>query len=520
LNSAFGDAAQIALTTGGANSAFGNAAQRALTIGGANSAFGNAAQRALTTGSGNSAFGNAAQQTLTTGGSNSAFGHTAQLSLTIGGANSAFGNAAQRALTTGDLNNAFGNAAQQALTTGGSNSAFSNSAQLSLTTGGWNSAFGTSAQRALTTGQRNTSIGFEATRNGDLSDSVHIGYRAGRDETRSNTFYLSNTETPTPLVYGEFDTRNLSLMGAPKSFGGGSGVVNLPNATTAPTSDPSSGVLLYALSGRLQFRGSSNPSSSGTLATLDDIDDAIASFGTIATQDASDVAITGGTAALTSATIGTLNSLVVGGGGSGTAMRIGYASTGAVAAGFNWFAQGLEAGQSNESGSNWFAQGREAGASNVSGSNWFAQGAGAGASNESGSNWIAQGTDAGRNNIGGSGWIAQGFEAAKNHPGNDFICIGYRAGRDETRSRTLYLSDSETPTPLIYGEFDTNNLSLMGAPKSFGGGSGVLNLPAATTAPTSDPTGNSVLIYVDPGSGRLKIRQANGADQFVALSAA
>jgi hypothetical protein len=236
---------------------WGNAAQRALTTGNSNSAFGSAAQLALTTGSGNSAFGNSAQLALTTGSGNSAFGNTAQLALTTGNWNGAFGNTAQRALTTGSSNSAFGNTAQLALTTGSSNSAFGESAQRALTTGGSNSAFGNSAQRTLTTGQRNTSIGFEATRNGNPSDSVHLGHRAGRDETRSNTFYLSNTETPTPLIYGEFDTRNLSLMGAPKSFGGGSGVLNLPAATTAPTSDPTgNSVLIYVDpgSGRLKIR--------------------------------------------------------------------------------------------------------------------------------------------------------------------------------------------------------------------------------------------------------------------------
>ena len=56
-------------------------------------------------------------------------------------------------------------------------------------------------------------------------------------------------------------TTSLSL-GTP-SLGGGAGVISIANATTAPTTDPSGGGILYVESGALKFRGSS-----GTVTTL------------------------------------------------------------------------------------------------------------------------------------------------------------------------------------------------------------------------------------------------------------
>lgn len=56
-------------------------------------------------------------------------------------------------------------------------------------------------------------------------------------------------------------TTSLSL-GTP-SLGGGAGVISIANATTAPTTDPSGGGILYVESGALKFRGSS-----GTITTI------------------------------------------------------------------------------------------------------------------------------------------------------------------------------------------------------------------------------------------------------------
>jgi hypothetical protein len=194
-------------------------------------------------------------------------------------------------------------------------------------------------------------------------------------------------------------------------------------------------------------------------------------------------------------------------------VAIGVNAASAKEGGSNWIAHGASAGIENTTGSNWIALGTTAGGANTTGSNWIAIGTSSGQSNVTTGNWIAIGVNAGRNNIAGSFWTSIGTESAQNHTGSNFVCIGYRAGRDETRNNTLYISNSETPTPLIYGEFDTRNLALCGAPKSFGGGSGVINLANATTAPTTNPTSGGIL-FVEAGA--LKYRGSAGTVTTVA----
>jgi hypothetical protein len=56
---------------------------------------------------------------------------------------------------------------------------------------------------------------------------------------------------------------NLQLLSATKSFGGGVGVIGIANATTAPTTNPTGGGVLYVEAGALKYRGSS-----GTVTTI------------------------------------------------------------------------------------------------------------------------------------------------------------------------------------------------------------------------------------------------------------
>jgi len=49
---------------------------------------------------------------------------------------------------------------------------------------------------------------------------------------------------------------NLSLLTSTKSYGGGVGVIYVPNASTNPTTDPAGGGLLYINAGALTYRGS------------------------------------------------------------------------------------------------------------------------------------------------------------------------------------------------------------------------------------------------------------------------
>jgi uncharacterized coiled-coil protein SlyX len=103
------------------NTATGNAALPANTTGGGNTATGAGALNANTTGMLNTATGNGALSTNTTGGANTAIGANALKANTTGSANTAFGNSALSTNTTGDNNVALGNTAGDSSTTGSRN---------------------------------------------------------------------------------------------------------------------------------------------------------------------------------------------------------------------------------------------------------------------------------------------------------------------------------------------------------------------------------------------------------------
>jgi hypothetical protein len=49
--------------------------------------------------------------------------------------------------------------------------------------------------------------------NADVNNSVLLGHQAGYSATRDNTLYISNSGTEKPLIYGEFDTKVLTVHG-------------------------------------------------------------------------------------------------------------------------------------------------------------------------------------------------------------------------------------------------------------------------------------------------------------------
>ncbi|OIQ17234.1 MAG: hypothetical protein BM557_08455 [Flavobacterium sp. MedPE-SWcel] len=74
-----------------------------------------------------------------------------------------------------------------------------------------------------------------------------------------------------------------------------------------------------------------------------------------------------------------------------------------------------------------------------------------------GSNNVIVGYRAGRRSTGNSN-VFMGYMSGHNAIGNKNILIGYQAGKDETGSNKLYIADSDTDNPLIYGDFSANEL--------------------------------------------------------------
>ena len=96
------------------------------------------------------------------------------------------------------------------------------------------------------------------------------------------------------------------------------------------------------------------------------------------------------------------------------------------------------------------------------GSNNTAIGAGALALNQSGSNNLAIGFQALYTGTAGQDNVGIGPRAGFNATGNNNLFIGSEAGFNESGSSKLYIANSNTATPLIYGDFGTTKYLAIG----------------------------------------------------------
>ncbi|MGE5341622.1 MAG: tail fiber domain-containing protein [Candidatus Omnitrophota bacterium] len=265
-NSFLGYNAGYSNTTGNNNNFFGNYSGYSTTTGSDNLFFGLSAGRSNTTGNYNNFFGNQAGYGITIGQNNNFMGYCAGYNTTLGHDNNFMGKYAGYRNVTGDNNtyigsyagygdyeggdntfigyyagcggvglpvaNVFigshagednndgsygviiGNYAGSNNTTGDANSFLGFSAGYSNTSGQRNVFIGTSAGYRNTTANNNSFFGYQAgAQNITGQGSVFLGYQAGYNETGSNKLYIANSNTATPLIYGEFDNALLTVNG-------------------------------------------------------------------------------------------------------------------------------------------------------------------------------------------------------------------------------------------------------------------------------------------------------------------
>jgi hypothetical protein len=221
FNIAMGTSALLSVTSGAANVAIGPDALRSITTGSNNFAFGNSAARGITTGSNNFALGNSAARGITTGSNNVAIGAEALRAISGSSAQSenvGIGFSSGYSTTTGNENTFIGGFSGYANTTGLRNTYISYRAGLLSTTGAYNIAigfqsFGYGTGANFAGADRNTIIGYEAGYSlGDSDDgNVMIGNNAGYSETGSNTLYIENSNTTTPLIGGDFAANTVGI---------------------------------------------------------------------------------------------------------------------------------------------------------------------------------------------------------------------------------------------------------------------------------------------------------------------
>lgn len=201
-------------TVGNYNVLIGHEAGKANTSGKNNTFIGYGAGKANTTGYQNIFVGKDAGRFQSTGNDNIFIGNWAGGDNTKGVFNAFLGNGAGRHNTTGNSNVFLGHEAGYYSTTGGSNTILGNYAGFSNTTGNENTFIGNGAGNYNTTGNNNTFLGncagFTSTTG---IGNVFLGYQAGFNETGSNKLYIANSDTISPLIYGEFDNNIVTVNG-------------------------------------------------------------------------------------------------------------------------------------------------------------------------------------------------------------------------------------------------------------------------------------------------------------------
>lgn len=137
------------------------------------------------------------------------------------------------------------------------------------------------------------------------------------------------------------------------------------------------------------------------------------------------------------------------------------ANSGSDATGDHNIFIGLLSGSNNTGGGNVFI-GNYTGKSNLKGSNNVFFGVNSGRRNTKGSANVFLGSYSGFSNLIGTNNTYLGYNSGRNSIGSNNVFIGLNAGSNEQDSNKLYIDNSNTTTPLIYGDFDTNVLSFNG----------------------------------------------------------
>jgi len=202
-------------TTGAYNFFGGWRAGYSNTAGQSNVAIGTLAGTTNSTGGENVYIGREAGE-ASTSSFNTMIGYRAGHNTSTGNSNVFIGNGASYYNETGSYNTFIGTAAGQ----GASGQSYSNNTFIGyqsgydVTTGGDNTILGYRSGYNITTAADNVILGHEAGYTmTTATGNVLLGHQAGYSETGSNKLYIDNSNTATPLIYGDFSTDALTIYG-------------------------------------------------------------------------------------------------------------------------------------------------------------------------------------------------------------------------------------------------------------------------------------------------------------------
>ncbi|MCD6193985.1 MAG: hypothetical protein J7L26_11040 [Candidatus Aminicenantes bacterium] len=401
--------------------------------------------------------------------------------------NSLFGYYAGYSLNDGDCNCFFGSLAGSNNTEGGVNTFIGCYSGFSNTIGNGNTFIGVEAGYYNTTASANTFFGFEAGYyNTTGYSNIFLGYKAGCH----NTTGYSNTFIGYKAGYNNTEATDNIFLGYQAGYSNTSGYYNVfigDQAGAANTEGDYNTFLGY-------MAGNSN--STGSRNTF------IGYYSGVANTTGQQNVFLGYDAGMSNTT-GNCNTFL--------GYRAGYSNT----EGLNNLFVGYQAGNANTTGNYNTFLGYYAGASNTTGSENLFLGYYTGGSNTTGSQNTFLGYLAGFSTTEGTTNTFVGYRAGySNTTGSGNLFLGYKAGYNETGSNKLYLANSDTSSPLIYGEFDNTLVRINGDFQVTGG----FSLDGGTTYVTDIVTGsanNDKLVtqgYVDDHAGGNNI---NMTDQYI-----
>ncbi|MBV1924768.1 MAG: tail fiber domain-containing protein [Flavobacteriaceae bacterium] len=375
---------------------------------------------------------------VTSGYRNTAIGYVSMLSNNTGFANTAIGYYSLGLVTSGYGNVAVGHwAARDAV--GSRNTVVGTTAFADNVSGDNNTILGESAARNLT-GSNNTMLGRQTgigsgpyTMNG----SVFIGNNVGANESNSYRLYIDNSNTATPLIYGEFDNDILRVNG------------------TLQVGNPSGTGYIFPTN-----RGAANQvlktNASGNVSWVN-----VTSFGSEKIDD------------LTDGKTNTASNSIYIGVNAGTAtsdtntgnISMGRNTLSLLTTGSNNVAIGDLALEDITSGSSNVALGNYAMTNRTSGSNNVAIGSHSQFFNYTGTENSSLGLRALYGNSGNNNTAIGAHAGHSSGSGSNNVFIGYNSGYNESGNNKLYIenSNANANNALVYGEFDTNIFRINGS---------------------------------------------------------
>ena len=345
------------------------------------------------------------------GGSNTntALGYETMKNITTGGGNTAVGNVALKANTNGGQNTAIGNSALVNNSLGNYNVAIGVSSSFSNTIGSGNTSLGHTANQFNQEGSNNTIIGYQAgkgTSGHTKSGNVFLGYQAGISETGDNKLYIENSNSPTPLIWGDFSTDSAVING--------------------------------------NFHVTGNITTDGASLGITKIDDLID-----AKHITTSLFLGNGAGSSDNASYNNFNTAV-----GQFALNQNKSGVGNTAIGYNSLLVSFGSGNS--------ALGNSTLVHNSSGTNNTTVGNSSLVDNTTGDNNVSLGYFSLRQNEIGNDNTAIGSNSLQNSIGSRNVALGYKAGSNEMGDDKLYIENTNSATPLIWGDFANDIAAING----------------------------------------------------------